>query len=85
MMPKVSGYDVLREMALTGTASELPVLVLTNFPEARDAEERRLLEQGLVLDVLAKTAVHDNPRLLAHVIEWHLQVTRDDDGQREAA
>ncbi|MFI5370330.1 MAG: response regulator [Candidatus Eisenbacteria bacterium] len=85
MMPNVSGYDVLREMTLTGTASELPVLVLTNFPEARDAEERRLLEQGLVLDVLAKTAVHDNPQLLAHVIEWHLQVTRDDGSEREAA
>ena len=67
MMPQVSGYDVLREMTLTGTAPDLPVLVLTNFPEARNAEERRLLEEGLVLDVLPKTAVHDNPQLLPHV------------------
>ena len=85
MMPSVSGYDVLREMALAGVATELPVLVLTNFPDARDAEEQRLLQQGLVLDVLAKTAVHDNPQLLAHVIEWHLQVAREDDDLREAA
>ena len=46
MMPEVSGYDVLREMTLTGTAAELPVLVLTNFPEARNGEEQRLLEHG---------------------------------------
>jgi hypothetical protein len=29
--------------------------------------------------------VHDNPQLLAHVIEWHLQAAREDGGQREAA
>ncbi|HYM81545.1 MAG TPA: response regulator [Candidatus Limnocylindria bacterium] len=77
MMPKVSGYDVLREMALMGTAAELPVLVLTNFPDARSDEEKRLLEQGLVLDVLPKTAVHDNPQLLAHILDWHIQVAQE--------
>jgi hypothetical protein len=61
-------------MTLSGLGSELPVLVLTNFPEARTEEERRLIEDGLVVDVLAKTAVHDNPRLLPHVIEWHRNV-----------
>jgi hypothetical protein len=65
---------VLREMTLAGVGSELPVLVLTNFPEPRTEEERRLLEEGMVLDVLAKTSVHDNPRLLPHVIEWHRNV-----------
>jgi CheY-like chemotaxis protein len=78
MMPEVSGYDVLREMTLTGTAAELPVVVLTNYPEARNPEEKRLLELGLVLDVLPKTAVHDNPQLLSHIIDWHLQVARDE-------
>jgi CheY-like chemotaxis protein len=91
MMPEVSGYDVLREMTLTGLGAEVPVLVLTNFPEARSSEEQRLLQDGLVLDVVAKTAVHDNPVLLAHLIEWHLQVTHDesdgpaDPGLQEAA
>jgi PAS domain S-box-containing protein len=82
MMPEVSGYDVLREMTLAGLCPDLPVMVLTNFPEPRNVEERRLLEQGLVLDVLAKTAVHENPQLLPHVLDWHLQVARgeiDDD------
>ena len=91
MMPEVSGYDVLREMTLAGLYPNLPVMVLTNFPEPRNAEERRLLEQGLVLDVVAKTAVHDNPQLLPHVLDWHLQVARgeagdaDDTPERRAA
>lgn len=77
MMPEVSGYDVLREVALSGMHTELPVLVLTNFPEARNDEERRLLEQGLVVDVVAKSAVHENPQLLPHLLDWHLQVQHD--------
>jgi PAS domain S-box-containing protein len=96
MMPEVSGYDVLREMTLAGLAPDLPVLVLTNFPEARNEDERRLLSQGLVLDVLPKTSVHENPQLLPHIIDWHLQVSAEEgdadggpgaDGepQREAA
>ena len=90
MMPEVSGYDVLREMTLTGLGADVPVLVLTNFPEARNSEEQRLLKDGLVLDVVAKTAVHDNPMLLAHLVEWHLQVSHDetdgtDEGLQEAA
>ena len=84
MMPDVSGYDVLREMALTGLASSLPVLVLTNYPEPRNDDERRLLEQGLVLDVLPKAAVHDNPSLLPHIIDWQLQVVREADSDHES-
>lgn len=88
MMPEVSGYDVLREMTLSQIRPDLPVLVLTNFPEARNEEERRLLEHGLVLDVVAKTSVHDNPQLLPHLLDWHLQVARGagaPDDAREAA
>ena len=33
---------------------------------------------GLELDVLPKPAVHDNPQLLSHIIDWHLQVAMDD-------
>jgi CheY-like chemotaxis protein len=79
MMPEVSGYDVLREMTLSGIQPDLPVMVLTNFPEPRNDEERRLLDEGLVLDVVSKTAVHDNPQLLPHVLDWHLQVSRGED------
>jgi PAS domain S-box-containing protein len=78
MMPETSGYDVLREMTLSSLAPDLPVLVMTNFPEPRNDEERRLLEQGLVLDVLPKTSVHENPQLLPHIIDWHMQVTAEE-------
>ena len=83
MMPGVSGYDVLRDMTLSGTASKLPVLVFTNCPEPRNAEEKRLLEEGLVLDVVAKTSLHDNPHLLTHLIDWHLQVKHEADSPPE--
>jgi CheY-like chemotaxis protein len=73
MMPEVSGYDVLREMALNDLGAELSVLVMTNYPEPRNEDERRLLELGLVLDVLPKSSVHDNPGLLPHIIGWHIQ------------
>jgi signal transduction histidine kinase/CheY-like chemotaxis protein len=77
MMPDVSGYDVLRDLALSESTTTPAVLVLTNYPEARNEEERRLLERGLVLDVIAKPTVHDNPALLPHIIEWHLQAARE--------
>jgi len=77
MMPGVSGYDVLRDMTLSETGSKIPVVVFTNCPEPRNEEERRLLEEGLVLDVIAKSNVHDNPQLLTHLIDWHLQVKRE--------
>jgi hypothetical protein len=70
----VSGYDVLRELTRSGLHNQLPVLVLTNFPDARNDEERRALDQGLVLDVLPKSSVHDNPLILSHIIDWHMQV-----------
>jgi hypothetical protein len=57
------------------------VLVLTNYPEPRNEEERRLLEEGLVLDVIPKARVHENPHLLPHVIDWHVQAHHDDVGR----
>jgi len=89
MMPGVSGYDVLREMTLSGLRPDLPVLVLTNFPEPRTDDERRLLERGLVMDVLSKTDVHDDPRMLARVIDRCLREAEraagDDAGPRREA
>ncbi len=89
MMPEVSGYDVLRELTLTGIARELPVLVLTNVTDGWSEDERRLLEQGAVLDVLPKSDVHERPALLPHVIERHLRRAQgarpdDDAPEREA-
>ncbi len=88
MMPEVSGYDVLREMTLSGLHPDLPVLVLTNFPEPRDASERQLLEQGLVIEIIAKTDVHANPGVLPAALRRHLggpAVAEEGRTRREAA
>ncbi len=68
-MPETSGYDVLREMALRGTAASLPVIVLTADPDVPDEEQRRLLEHGLVLEVIAKTEIHERPKRLTEAID----------------
>lgn len=88
MMPEVSGYDVLREMTLSALNPDLPVLVLTNFPEPRDASERQLLEQGLVIEIIAKTEIHADPRVLPAALRRHLRaapLAGDDAEGREAA
>jgi CheY-like chemotaxis protein len=72
MMPETSGYDVLREMALRGTAAAMPVIVLTAYPDSRNEEERRLLEHGLVLEVISKTDIHERPPRLTEAIDVHL-------------
>ncbi len=33
----------------------------------------RLLKQGVVVEVLTKTSVHDSPSLLPHILAWHLE------------
>jgi hypothetical protein len=37
----------------------------------------------MVLDVLPKSSVHDNPQLLAHIIDWHLQVSAEERASAE--
>lgn len=63
-MPDQSGYDVIRSLKLEGRAPELPILVITNYPEPADAHEQGLLSSPLVLDVMAKTTVADRPEFL---------------------
>ena len=95
MMPETSGFDVLREMALRGTAAAMSVIVLTAYSDVHSEEERRLLEHGVVLEVLSKTQIHERPGRLTEAIEGHLgalpalahvaQPAPRDDGQRRAA
>jgi hypothetical protein len=33
--------------------------------------------------VVAKTAVHENPQMLPHVLDWHLQVARGEAGDAD--
>ena len=47
MMPKKSGFDVLREIKEDGTLKNIPVILLTNLAGEKDAEKG--LELGAVL------------------------------------
>ena len=47
MMPKKSGFDVLREMKADATLKSIPVILLTNLAGEKDAEKG--LELGAVL------------------------------------
>jgi len=85
MMPDVSGYDVLREMSLTGLARDLPVIVLTNDPDAQSEDERRLLRDGVVDEVLSKSAVHGSPQLLPEIIRRFLDDRPPSQARRGAA
>lgn len=66
-MPDESGYDVIRSLKLEGRAPELPILVITNYPEPTDADEQMLLSSPLILDVLSKPTVAERPEVL---LEW---------------
>ncbi len=63
-MPDQSGYDVIRSLKLEGRAPDLPILVITNYPEPADSQEQMLLCSPLVLEVLAKPTVAERPEVL---------------------
>jgi CheY-like chemotaxis protein len=68
-MPDTSGYDVIRSLKLEGRAPDLPILVLTNYPAPTEGHEQGLLSSRLVLDVLPKTIVAAQPRILLERLE----------------
>jgi CheY-like chemotaxis protein len=68
-MPDESGYDVIRSLKLEGRAPELPILVITNYPEPTDASEQMLLSPPLILDVLSKPTVAERPQVLLERLE----------------
>jgi tubulin-specific chaperone A len=63
-MPDGSGYDVIRTLKLGSSPSLLPIIVLTNYPEPTNTEERQLLYSRIVLEVLPKTGVARDPKAL---------------------
>jgi signal transduction histidine kinase/CheY-like chemotaxis protein len=64
-----SGYDVIRSLKLEGRAPELPILVITNYPEPIDADEQMLLSPPLILDVLSKPIIAERPLVLLERLE----------------
>ena len=74
-MPDGSGYEVLRRIKLEGRLPDLPIIVITNFPQPQTDEERNLLGLQLVVDLLPKTAVAERPELLLERLE-HIRSAR---------
>jgi CheY-like chemotaxis protein len=68
-MPDESGYDVIRSLKLEGRAPDLPILVITSYPEPTDADEQTLLSSPLILDVLSKPTVAERPEVLLERLE----------------
>ncbi|MBY0497334.1 MAG: response regulator [Cyanobacteria bacterium] len=68
-MPDQSGYDVIRALKLEGRAPDLPILVITNYPEPADAQEQMLLASPLALEVLTKAVVAARPEVLIQQLE----------------
>jgi hypothetical protein len=83
----VSGYDVLRALAVKCAEPTPSVIVMSNDPEPRDEDERRLLADG-ALCVFGKAELHADPRRLVTLIRSHLarrQADANANPQRRAA
>ncbi|CUT03782.1 response regulator [Candidatus Kryptobacter tengchongensis] len=73
MMPEVNGYDVIRELRLNKLAPELPILVITNYPEPATEEERELLSKSMGIIVLDKSELSSNPDRLIDLINSQIK------------
>ncbi len=68
MMPEVNGYDVIRELRLNKLAPELPILVITNYPEPATPEEGELLSKSMGIIVVDKSELNSEPKKLIDLI-----------------
>ncbi|NOT35020.1 MAG: response regulator [Candidatus Eisenbacteria bacterium] len=75
MMPEMSGYDVLRALALRRGTPAPPVVVFSNALDAGSPAEREALARGAVIDVLAKGDIQRQPSLLAEILARAAQRT----------
>ena len=71
VLPAQSGYEVLRQFEGAGRPQGPPVLVLTNYPEARTEAEAKLLRSPTVIGGMPKSAVLREPGMLVKAIEGH--------------
>jgi CheY-like chemotaxis protein len=64
MMPVKSGMDVMKELKLQHEASHLPILIVTNYLEAYNAQDQELISRRTVLEILTKDELNKNPDIL---------------------
>lgn len=68
-LPDIDGYEVLRRIRLTDEAVDLPVIVVTAYPEPPTLDESMLLAGGGLTRLLTKHDVLADPDRLYSVIE----------------
>ncbi len=73
MMPEVNGYDVIKELRLNKLAPDLPILVVTNYPNPTSEEEKELLSKSLGIIVFDKSELNLNPSSLIDLINKQLK------------
>jgi PAS domain S-box-containing protein len=76
MMPEVNGYDVIKELRLNKLAPELPILVITNYPEPSTPEERELLSRSMGIVVVDKGELNSEPRRLIELINTQVKTKK---------
>jgi signal transduction histidine kinase/CheY-like chemotaxis protein len=68
MMPEKNGIDVIKELRLEGKAPYLPIIIITNYLETYEEQDRELLSRKTVLEVLTKDELNKNPEILKRKI-----------------
>ncbi len=85
-MPGLDGFEVLRRIRLMDAGADLPVLVVTAWPEPATLDERVLLAGGGLARLLTKQEVLAEPSRLCAMIERfvHADVPGGGDGTPRA-
>jgi CheY-like chemotaxis protein len=68
-MPEMDGYEVLGRLRTEAGAHDLPVLVVTAYPEPQTVDQRMLLAGGGLTRLLTKHEVLSDPTRLHTLIE----------------
>jgi CheY-like chemotaxis protein len=92
-MPDLDGYEVLSRLRTEANARDLPVLVVTAYPEPETVDQQVLLAGGGLTRLLTKHEVLSDPTRLHHVIAQFVDAplpsvsrgTEDDDGSQTYA
>jgi|GEM_PF-699134 len=76
MMPELNGYDVIRELRIKKLAPELPILVITNYPEPTTQEEKELLSKSMGIIVVDKSELNSQPEKLISLINKSIKTNQ---------
>jgi two-component system sensor histidine kinase/response regulator len=76
MMPELNGYDVIRELRIKKLAPELPILVITNYPEPTTQEEKELLSKSLGIIIVDKSELNSQPEKLISLINKSIKTNQ---------